>query len=67
MKRKREELLMGHKELAAQIRNRINELRSEQVMLRTFIASDQSRWEALEKAIGELNWVLQLVLAEESE
>jgi hypothetical protein len=36
-------------------------------MLRTFIASDQSRWEALEKAIGELNWVLELVLAEESE
>ena len=52
MKRKREELLMGHKELAAQIRNRINELRSEQVMLRTFIASDQSRWEALEKALS---------------
>ena len=46
---------MGHKELAAQIRNRINELRSEQVMLRTFIASDQSRWEALDKTIGELN------------
>lgn len=50
--------------LALQIRGRINELKSEQILLRPFIASDQARWEALEKAISELNWVLERVVSE---
>ncbi|NLJ81344.1 MAG: hypothetical protein GX335_10005 [Firmicutes bacterium] len=49
------------------IQGRINELRSEQVRLRTFIESDQSRWEALAKAIDELNWVLEWVETEKKE
>ncbi len=56
---------MSCENLAMQIQGRINELRSEQIMLRTFIASDQAIWEALEKAISELNWVLERVAAEE--
>lgn len=55
------------KSLALQIRGRINELKSEQIMLRPFIASDQARWEALERAIGELHWVLERVGSEEEE
>lgn len=47
--------------LAIKIRGRINELRSEQILLRSFIESDQILWEALEKAITELNWVLKRV------
>ncbi|HHY15043.1 MAG TPA: hypothetical protein GX521_03095 [Firmicutes bacterium] len=56
---------MTCKSLAMQIRGRINELKSEQIMLRPFIASDQALWEALEKAISELNWVLERVVSEE--
>lgn len=47
--------------LALEITGRINELKSEQIMLRPFIASDQVRIDALEKAITELNWVLERV------
>ncbi|MDI9414120.1 MAG: hypothetical protein QM401_11215 [Bacillota bacterium] len=47
--------------LAAQVRNRINELRSEQVGLRNFIQSDQALWEILERSIKELKWVLELI------
>lgn len=65
MKRERKELSMTCKSLAMQIRGRINELKSEQIMLRPFIASDQALWEALEKAISELNWVLERVVSEE--
>lgn len=44
--------------LKGQIQDRINELKSEQIGLRLFIESDQNLWDALEKAIKELNWVL---------
>lgn len=44
--------------LAIKIRDRINELKSEQIGLKTFIASDQQLFEVLDKAISELNWVL---------
>ncbi|HPT82966.1 MAG TPA: hypothetical protein PLM25_03685 [Limnochordia bacterium] len=53
------------KTLARQVQARIYELRSEQVGLRPFIQSDQARWDALEKAIEELNWVLRKLNAEE--
>ncbi|HHY10601.1 MAG TPA: hypothetical protein GX528_08560 [Firmicutes bacterium] len=58
---------MRNEALADEIQDRILELKSEQVLLKPFIASDQSRWEALAKAIDELNWVLKRVeSAEES-
>ncbi|MDI9440069.1 MAG: hypothetical protein GX266_07790 [Firmicutes bacterium] len=53
------------KSLARQIQARVYELRSEQVGLKTFIHSDQARWDALERAIEELNWVLRKLEAEE--
>ncbi|NLJ74343.1 MAG: hypothetical protein GX331_05055 [Firmicutes bacterium] len=52
---------MVNTRIAVEIQTRINELKSEQVQLRTFIDSDVARREALEKAIEELNWVLELV------
>lgn len=55
---------MCNEALAIEIQNRIHELKSEQVLLRPFIASDQRLHEALEKAISELNWVLGRVHAE---
>lgn len=55
---------MCNEVLALEIRGRIHELKSEQVLLRPFIASDQMLIEALEKAISELNWVLTKVEAE---
>lgn len=55
---------MHNDSLALEIRGRIHELRSEQVRLRPFIASDQQLFEALEKAIFELNWVLDKMEAE---
>lgn len=57
---------MSYEALAGDIQGRINELRSEQVLLKSFIASDQSRWEALAKAIDELNWVLKRVESKEN-
>lgn len=51
--------------VAGLIRDRINILKSEQVGLKLFIHSDQSRHEALEKAISELNWVLEQLEEEE--
>ena len=58
---------MANTKIASEIQTRINELKSEQVQLRTFIESDVARREALEKAIQELNWVLELVLTGEDE
>lgn len=55
---------MCNEALSLEIKGRIHELRSEQVQLRPFIASDQSLYEALEKAINELNWVLARLEAE---
>jgi hypothetical protein len=49
---------MCNEVLALEIRGRIHELKSEQVRLKDFIQSDQVLFEALEKAISELNWVL---------
>lgn len=49
---------MCNEALALEIQGRIHELKSEQVRLRPFIASDQQLFDALEKAISELNWVL---------
>jgi len=40
-------------------------LKTEQIGLRSFIQSDQALWEALEKAIQELTWVLNKLEAEE--
>jgi diaminopimelate decarboxylase len=51
--------------LALQVRERINQLKTEQIGLRSFIQSDQALWEALEKAIQELTWVLNKLEAEE--
>ncbi len=51
--------------LAREVQARIYELRSEQVGLRPFIQSDQARWDALERAIEELNWVLSKLKVEE--
>lgn len=59
-------MVMSYEALAGDIQGRINELRSEQVLLKSFIASDQSRWEALAKAIDELNWVLKRVESKEN-
>ena len=50
---------MNRLAVAGLIRDRINILKSEQVGLKLFIHSDQSRYEALEKAVSELNWVLE--------
>lgn len=55
---------MGCDALAFRIQSRINELKSEQVRLKTFIESDQVRREALAKAIEELHWVLKQVAGE---
>lgn len=52
--------------VAGQVRDRINILKSEQVGLKTFIQSDQNLYEALEKAITELSWVLELLAKEEN-
>lgn len=49
---------MCNETITGQIRRRINELKSEQILLKPFIQSDQILWEALERAIVELNWVL---------
>lgn len=43
------------------IMTRINELRFEQVHLRPYIESDRIRKEVLEKAIAELQWVVDLI------
>lgn len=56
---------MSYQALAEQIRTRINELKSEQIGLRSFIESDQNLWEALERAIKELYWVLSLLETKE--
>lgn len=50
--------------LAREIQDRIHELKSEQIGLRSFIHSDQARWEALERAIAELTWVLNKLQTE---
>ncbi len=55
---------MNREDLVGQIRDRINILKSEQVGLKLFIQSDQALYEALEKAIAELTWVLELLLSE---
>lgn len=52
---------MTNENLANQVQNRINELKSEQIGLKLFIQSDQVLWEALEKAINELKWVLEKI------
>ena len=56
---------MKNRDLAIQVQDRINELKSDQVRLRPFIASDQCLWEGLEKAVQELNWVLEKLVKEE--
>lgn len=58
-------LIMDTMALAALIQDRINELKSEQIGLRSFIASDQCLWEGLEKAINELSWVLKKLKSKE--
>lgn len=55
---------MKKENLAKEIQARINELKSEQVGLKPFIASDQNLWETLERGIQELNWVLDRVVLE---
>ncbi|NMA62215.1 MAG: hypothetical protein GX956_10065 [Firmicutes bacterium] len=55
---------MCNEALALEIRGRIHELKSEQVRLRPFIASDQELFDQLEKAISELNWVLTKMQSE---
>jgi hypothetical protein len=60
-----EGLVMNQLAIAGHIRDRINVLKSEQVGLKPFIYSDQSRYEALEKAIFELNLVLEKLEKEE--
>ncbi|HHW72028.1 MAG TPA: hypothetical protein GX393_02220 [Firmicutes bacterium] len=59
------DMIWDAKTLADQVQARIYELKSEQVGLRPFIQSDQARWDALERAIAELNWVLGKLKAEE--
>ncbi|MGI6148942.1 MAG: hypothetical protein GX195_00430 [Firmicutes bacterium] len=56
-----------HKALKEAISERINELRFEQVHLRSYIESDRLRKEVLEKAIAELQWVLELIMKWEAE
>ncbi|HHT69319.1 MAG TPA: hypothetical protein GXZ85_08710 [Firmicutes bacterium] len=56
---------MNQAVLIGRIRDRINVLKSEQIGLKLFIQSDQNRHEALEKAISELNWVLETIEHEE--
>ncbi|MCK9525176.1 MAG: hypothetical protein M0R49_04525 [Limnochordia bacterium] len=55
---------MNRTVIAGYIQDRINILKSEQVGLKLFIQSDQCRHEALQKAISELNWVLEKLEAE---
>lgn len=50
-----------HVNLKEAIGERINELRFEQVHLRPYIESDRMRHEVLDKAIAELQWVLNLI------
>lgn len=57
---------MNQAVLIGRIRDRINVLKSEQIGLKLFIQSDQNRHEALEKAISELNWVLETIEHEEN-
>lgn len=57
---------MSNETITGQVRDRINILKSEQVGLKTFIQSDQNLYEALEKAITELSWVLELLAKEEN-
>lgn len=57
---------MNQAVLIGRIRDRINVLKSEQIGLKLFIQSDQNRHEALEKAISELNWVLETIGYEEN-
>lgn len=56
--------IMSQGIIAGQIRDRINILKSEQVGLKMFIQSDQTLYEALEKAIAELTWVLDILVEE---
>lgn len=56
---------MNQAVLIGRIRDRINVLKSEQIGLKLFIQSDHNRHEALEKAISELNWVLETIEHEE--
>ncbi|MGI6652145.1 MAG: hypothetical protein ACOX4Y_10385 [Limnochordia bacterium] len=58
---------MSQLTIVEHIRNRINILRSEQVGLKLFIQSDQCRHDALERAITELNWVLELLEKEQKD
>jgi len=57
---------MNQAVLIGRIRDRITVLKSEQIGLKLFIQSDQNRHEALEKAISELNWVLETIGYEEN-
>jgi hypothetical protein len=59
------EMTCNCKALAREVQARIYELKSEQVGLKPFIQSDQVLWEALERAIEELTWVLNKLKAEE--
>jgi len=52
-------------ELKQAIAARINELRFEQVHLRPYIESDRIRKEVLDRAIAELQWVLDLITERE--
>ncbi|HHT73367.1 MAG TPA: hypothetical protein GX008_06615 [Firmicutes bacterium] len=51
-------------DLKEAITTRINELRFEQVHLRPYIESDRIRQEVLDRAIAELQWVLELITEE---
>jgi len=52
---------MNQHAIIGHIKDRINILKSEQIGLKPFIHSDQSRYEALEKAICELNLILKML------
>lgn len=56
---------MNNQSLTLEIKNRINELKSEQIGLKMFIQSDQCLWEGFERAIKELTWVLERLEAKE--
>jgi len=54
---------MLQQDLLDLINNRINELKYQQVSLRTFIKSDQERFEQIEFAINELRRLQKQVLS----
>ena len=59
--------MMSQLAIVEHIKNRINVLKSEQVGLKLFIQSDQCLHDGLERAISELNWVLEKLEEEQGD